>query len=264
MIKAAFFDIDGTLLSFKTHKLAASTKSALIELRSRGVKCFIASGRPEYQLPPCIRHGFDGFDGFDAYVTFTGSCCYDAEGTYFEVPIPDDDVRTVVGQVKKGLYEALVLRKDRAFVTRHTPEVCAVEKNAGLVYDEDDIERALEGDVIQFCAFLPPEDEHIVTDAATGVLTTRWCDYFCDVVPANSSKPAGIRATLERYGIAPEESIAFGDGGNDASMLQMCGIGVAMGNASPDAIAAADYVTDDVDHDGIARALDHFAELWRR
>ena len=71
MIKAAFFDIDGTLLSFKTHKLAASTKAALIELRSRGVKCFIASGRPEYQLPPCIRHGFEGFDGFDAYVTFT-------------------------------------------------------------------------------------------------------------------------------------------------------------------------------------------------
>ena len=111
---------------------------------------------------------------------------------------------------------------------------------------------------------MPPEYEHIVTDAATGVLTTRWCDYFCDVVPANSSKPAGIRATLERYGIAPEDSIAFGDGGNDASMLQMCGIGVAMGNASPDAIAAADYVTDDVDHDGIARALEHFAGLWRR
>ena len=178
------------------------------------------------------------------------------------MPIPADDARTVVGQVKEGLYEALVLRKDRAFVTRHTPAVCAVEKNAGLTYDEDDVERALEGDVIQFCAFLPPEDEHIVTDVATGVLTTRWCDYFCDVVPANSSKPAGIRATLERYGIAPEDSIAFGDGGNDASMLQMCGIGVAMGNASPDAIAAADYVTDDVDHDGIARALDHFAGLW--
>ena len=73
-----------------------------------------------------------------------------------------------------------------------------------------------------------------------------------------------LLVTLERYGIAPEDSIAFGDGGNDASMLRMCGIGVAMGNASPDAIAAADYVTDDVDHDGIARALDHFAGLWRR
>ena len=35
-----------------------------------------------------------------------------------------------------------------------------------------------------------------------------------------------------------------------------------MGNASPEALAAADYVTDDVDHDGIARALDHFADLW--
>ena len=66
MIRAAFFDIDGTLLSFKTHKLAASTKAALIELRNRGVKCFIASGRPEYQLPPCIRHGVGALQGLRA------------------------------------------------------------------------------------------------------------------------------------------------------------------------------------------------------
>lgn len=261
MIKAAFFDIDGTLLSFKTHKLAASTKQALIELRRSGVKCVIASGRPEYQLPPCIRYGFEGFGRFDAYVTSTGSCCYDAEGTYFETPIPDSDVKTIVGQVDDGLYDVLVLEKDHAYVNRYSPAIREVEKNAGLCYDQGDVHDALGAHVLQFCAFLPPKDEHIVTDATTGVLTTRWCDYFCDVVPANSSKPAGIRATLERYGISAEETIAFGDGGNDASMLRMCGIGVAMGNASPEALAAADYVTDDVDHDGVAKALEHFGLL---
>lgn len=52
--------------------------------------------------------------------------------------------------------------------------------------------------------------------------------------------------------------MAFGDGGNDAAMLTYCGIGVALGGASDEAKAAADYVTSDVDDDGIWNALRHF------
>ena len=63
---------------------------------------------------------------------------------------------------------------------------------------------------------------------------------------------------LARYGLSPEECISFGDSENDIGMLQAAGIGVAMGNATPDAQAAADYVTDDCDDDGVANALRHF------
>lgn len=258
MIKAVFFDIDGTLLSFCTHLMPASAKAALVELRRRGVKCFVASGRPSYQLPPCIREGFEGFDGFDAYVTLTGSCCYDAEGVYFEVPIDPADVAAVVAQVEAGAYDALVMERDRAYVSAHNPRVCEVERTANLSYVDGNIRDALGATVYQFCAFVPPEREHEVTLATRSVVTTRWTDLFCDVIPAASSKPAGIRATLARYGIGEHEWMAFGDGGNDATMLEAAAIGVAMGNATPEARAAADYVTDDVDHDGVANALAHF------
>ena len=69
MIKAAFFDVDGTLLSKSTnHLIPPSTKAALAELRRRGVKCVLCTGRPPIQLPPCIAEGFPGFEGgFDAY-----------------------------------------------------------------------------------------------------------------------------------------------------------------------------------------------------
>ena len=59
-------------------------------------------------------------------------------------------------------------------------------------------------------------------------------------------------------GIAREESIAFGDGHNDMNMLKYVGIGVAMGNAEAEVKAIADYVTSDVDEDGIENALKHF------
>ena len=52
--------------------------------------------------------------------------------------------------------------------------------------------------------------------------------------------------------------MAFGDGGNDISMLRHAAIGVAMGNASDEVKAAANYVTASVDDDGIKKALEHF------
>ncbi len=47
MVKAIFFDIDGTLVSFETHKIPASTHEALKALRDKGIKIFIATGRPQ-------------------------------------------------------------------------------------------------------------------------------------------------------------------------------------------------------------------------
>ena len=55
-----------------------------------------------------------------------------------------------------------------------------------------------------------------------------------------------------------EVTLGIGDGGNDVTMLEYAGIGVAMGNACDAAKAAADYVTDDITADGLAKALAHF------
>lgn len=65
-IKAAFFDIDGTLLPFEATHLPASTVDALARLRKNGVKTFIATGRPPVHLP--YLHALDGIP-FDGYVT---------------------------------------------------------------------------------------------------------------------------------------------------------------------------------------------------
>ena len=56
--------------------------------------------------------------------------------------------------------------------------------------------------------------------------------------------------------------MAFGDGDNDISMIRYCKVGVAMGNASPDVKAAADYVTTDVTDHGIINALRHFGIIY--
>ena len=76
---------------------------------------------------------------------------------------------------------------------------------------------------------------------------------------AGATKGDGIRCLAEHLGLKPEETMGFGDGENDLTMMQMAGIGVAMGNGEDSVKAAADYVTDTNDADGVAQAIEKFA-----
>lgn len=260
MIKAAFFDIDGTLLSPATDRLIPqSTKDALVELRRRGVKCVLCTGRPKVQLPWCITDGFPGFEGgFDSYITMTGSLCYDADGVYADTPISPEVSARFIDLVDREGFDILILNREGSFASGHGPRMLELEDMVASHYPEADIHELVKKPVYQFCAFVPPERDEELRQAMPDCFVTRWCDVFCDIVPSNSSKPAGIRAALEHYGLRQEETIAFGDGGNDVTMLQYAHIGVAMGNGNPEAKRAADYVTDDVDKGGIPKALRRF------
>ena len=86
----------------------------------------------------------------------------------------------------------------------------------------------------------------------------RWHPAFVDVTAKGNTKQKGIDEIIRHFGIRLEDTIAFGDGGNDISMLRHAGIGIAMGNAADHVKAAADYVTDTVDNDGIAKAIEQW------
>ena len=88
--------------------------------------------------------------------------------------------------------------------------------------------------------------------------STRWHPLFADVNLRGVSKQQGVDTILEYFGIPREEAMAFGDGGNDVSMLGHVKWGVAMGNAVDSAKEAAAYVTDTVDNEGVCKALQHF------
>ena len=87
---------------------------------------------------------------------------------------------------------------------------------------------------------------------------TQWYPLGHDIISSDGGKKNAMLEIIRRYGIRPEETIAFGDSENDLEMLRTAGIGVAMGNGTPEAKAAADYVTADCDEDGLQKALEHF------
>ena len=77
----------------------------------------------------------------------------------------------------------------------------------------------------------------------------------------NANKGQALRFLCRHLGLDVSESMSFGDSGNDLSMILAAGVGVAMANADPALLSAADYVTDTNDNDGVAKAIAKFCEI---
>lgn len=247
-IKAAFFDADGTLLSFKTHTISESTKRALHALKKSGTKCFLATGRAPYMCDSIDTSDMEGF------ILFNGQFILDRYGVIFKATIDKDDVATVVGQVHQGLYECAFLAEQKAYASGRNELVDRVDEMAHISFPVEDIDQALNQDIYQFNIFLLPGKTDIVRNNTKHLKITRWTPEFVDAFPIDGGKSHGVDKMLEHYQIPQEESIAFGDGGNDLQMFGAAGTSVAMGNGNPEVKEEADFVTDDVDHNGIWNA----------
>src|SRR5205823_5465355 len=78
---------------------------------------------------------------------------------------------------------------------------------------------------------------------------------YLEITHQGVDKANALLALGQQLGIAPTEMVAIGDAENDMAMLRLVGLGIAMGNASPEVQAAADWVTDTNDQDGVAAAI---------
>ena len=259
-IKAAFFDIDGTLLSFATRQVPASTLAALEGMRAAGIRLFIASGRPPFFLANIRQTLAFRFDG---YVLTNGQHCTDGDGVPFYDRTLDPAAMPALLRWLEGHPDVVCTfcEADYVYDNRRAPVVdarCRLRRFNPPAHPLEDPARALTHPTCQLNLYMPPALDAGFDAAVPGLKAVRWNDVFADVIPADGGKPRGMARMLARFGLTPAQCIAFGDGGNDIEMLRTAGIGVAMGNAAPNVKAAADYVTASVDEDGIWKAAAHF------
>lgn len=255
MTKAIFFDIDGTLVSFKTHTIPQSALDAIHRVREKGIKVFIATGRP---LPFIDNlHGLE----YDGIMCVNGAYCIDKDGTVIrKSPVSKDDVERIIANQKTHPMPI-------AFASNNGAIFCCDGEIDQKVRDVftllnlpipslSPIEDALKMDVMQVIAFFnKDEEQRIMSEVLIDSTSNRWHPDFTDCIAKGTNKATGIDAMIRYYGISLSETMAFGDGGNDIEMLRHAGIGVAMGNASDEVKASADVVTTTVDEDGVANIL---------
>lgn len=252
MIKAIFFDIDGTLLSYHTHQVLPGTVQAFRELHARGIRTFVSSGRPMVLIPKMPIT-------FDGYITVNGGLCMARDEVLLRNPIRREDCRKWLDYVAQNDLVTMCFTEDEMYINRIDDDVMRLHDQLGFQMPPlQPLDNLRDKEAYQFIAMQPAEHDSRVLALLSHCRMPRWHPAFSDVIPDDSSKAVGIECILNHFGIARHETMAFGDGANDIEMLEYVDTGVAMGNATDFVKQHADFVTDSADDEGILHALQHF------
>lgn len=249
MIKAAFFDIDGTLLSFTTHHVSEGTVRAFDTLHHHGVHTFISSGRPLVLIPPMPIT-------FEGHITMNGGLVFTPEQVLLSNPIPHEDLNIWLEFAKEHNLCTMIFTADGMMLAQ--PNDVGLKLRDQLEFTMPpvvDIDQMRGHEAFQIIALMPASLDTTVANLLPHCRLPRWHPAFTDIVATGNSKAAGMEALCRHFGIRQEETLAFGDGANDIEMLRWAGIGVAMGNAEQIVKDAADLVTTTVDDEGIEHAV---------
>ena len=255
--KAIFFDVDGTLVSFKTHRVSVENREILKELRAKGHKVFIATGRMQNMLDDVL----EGIE-YDGYISYNGALCTDStkESTIFKSVIPKEQLEALAERLKVDKFPVSFMGKHNMYVNYIDDKVKKVAEMVCLDLPlVKPVEEIIKEDIYQLCIYLDSERlDKVIAEVLPNCEYSRWIDVFADVNVKGLSKDTGIEKMLEHFNISLSNTMAFGDGGNDIPMLKYVAVGVAMGNAADHVKAAANYVTTSVDDNGIVNAVRHF------
>lgn len=261
-----FFDVDGTLTSFDPDDMtdkdfnAIHPSKAVVDafgrLRNAGHRAFICTGRPLWLVA-------DGLRALNPVgIVAMAGATLEVEGRVVHEDCFDEDI------VEELARRIIVAGGEALFETNgatYSLEPVGVEQSfllgAGVVHGVDqmrvdgrlrvgkvcinasDLARVANDD-----GFIDREFELCNTGGQNRELSPKGID-----------KGVGVARALEYLGrTGNERTFGFGDSGNDLGMLAAVETAVAMGNAMPEVKAVADYVTDDVAHDGTVTAMRHF------
>lgn len=246
MIKAIFFDIDGTLIPHGQSVIPESVLKALEQLKKNGVRLFIATGRP----PMSITHVTSQFE-FDGFLTANGQYCFNNKEVIHEKYIEKESLQQLLPYIQEKEISVLFARLDKCFRTKYE----TIFEKSWPILDEDTI---CDEKIVQLMAEIKPEQDEEFLNHLPGCKSARWTDAFADIIPIVGGKETGIDKIIEYYGISLDEVMAIGDGGNDMTMLKHVPYSVAMGNANEEVKACASYVTTHILDNGIVNAFQHF------
>lgn len=261
-----FFDVDGTLASFDPDDMtdkdfnavhpSKSVIDAFGRLRNAGHRAFICTGRPLWLIA-------DGLRALNpAGIVAMAGATLEVEGSVVHEDCFDEDI---VEELAHRVVDAGIEVFFESNAATFALEPVGVERSSligtSVVHSAE--EMRIDGSlrVGKVCLNVPSLTR-VANDDGFINRNFELCNtggQNRELSPKGIDKGVGVAralAYLGREGNA--RTFGFGDSGNDLGMLAAVETAVAMGNAMPEVKAVADYVTDDVEHDGTVTAMQHF------
>ena len=253
-------DVDGTLLNSR-NEISDITAAVLRQARREdGVHIVLATARPPRSVMP-----FYKLLDLDApIITYNGALVYDppSNRVLLHVPVGPKLARQVVALARETFPEVLVSAEilDRWY-TDHLDETYITQ--TGRVFRPDligPIDEWLNEPITKLLLLGPTEKieplgEVLAKAFRHKVIVMQTEGELLQIMHPTVSKAQALKTVAGELGVSQQQVMAIGDNANDVDMLRWAGLGVAMANAAPTALEAADAVTDHNDQDGVAKAI---------
>lgn len=255
-------DLDGTLLD-PDGVVSGRTRRALDAARERGIEIVLVTGRPARW----VRDLPEATGAHAIVVCANGAMLYDvdAHAVIDHAPLASalavelvDHLRADAPGCRFACEMEFAFGRDADYPARlPTPpdtllgdvrDMVAERETTKLIVRDD----ALEHDALVEVVGAIVGDRAEVTHSGYGIV---------EISARGVDKARGLRVACARHGIPLGDVIAFGDMPNDLPMLRLAGLGVAVANAHPDVLAAADEVTASNADDGVAQVLERVLGL---
>lgn len=250
-----FFDIDGTLLIKPFDPMPASTIRAIEQARANGHVCMINTGR-SFKLVGEDITGQTEFDGLllgcGTMITYRGDVLLHKT---FDADVAKQIIQGLqshgIDAVLEGAENNFLAPEEEMFHERWREYIRKFTDMSYGTYEQ------APGHFDKFYAYVEDRtkmDAFMQEFAGLLDVVDRSKEYF-ELMPKGCSKASAMEYVAEYLGIPMSETVAIGDGANDIPMLECANCAIVMGNAPEEVKKLADFVTTDVDKDGIENAL---------
>ena len=262
--KLLVLDVDGTLLNDE-REISKRTLAALLKVQQMGVRIVLASGRPTYGLMPLAKTlELGNYGGF--VLSYNGCQIIKAQNgeILFERRINPEMLPYLEKKARKNGFAIFTYHNDTLITDSPDNEYIKNEAllNNLKIIKEDEFSTAIDFAPCK-CMLVSDKEEALIEleqhweKRLAGTLDAfRSEPYFLEVVPCGVNKANTLGALLEHLEVTREEAIAVGDGVCDVTMLQLAGMGIAMGHSQDSVKVCADYVTASNEEDGVALAVE--------
>ncbi|MEI9933768.1 MAG: Cof-type HAD-IIB family hydrolase [Ferruginibacter sp.] len=265
MFKAAFIDMDGTLLK-KDHTISNTNKEVIKKLLDKGVLVVPISARPLHGMLHLTK---DIFSSDIPIVSLNGSYIIHNNEIIYQSDVELEHVANVQKELEAFGVSAMYYSQMEWHAEADNDHIKKEQKITNVKIKIQPFAKTIaewktkntgpnkiliageKGRILEI--------EQKLLNLHKGKFNmSKSKSTYLEVMSLDASKTKAIQFLLNKYGIKQNEIIAIGDNFNDKEMIEFAGVGVAMGNAPDEIKSVADYVTDTNNEDGVAKALNHF------
>lgn len=276
MSKVIFLDVDGTITNYD-NVIPESAKQAIKAARAAGNRVYMCTGRSKAENPPEIWEiGFDGMIGGNgSYVESDGEVVMHQLITLEQCKHIVDWLHSrgleFYLESNNGLFASENFREASRPVLREYAGRKGAPKEQVENLEAEDVMHGMvfggelyRGDLNKVSFILSGYQDHLDSvDEFPDLKAGTWggageTALFGDLGVKDITKAHAVNVLLNHLGASKEDTYAFGDAKVDIPMFEACGTSIAMGSGGDECKAAADYVTDAVDDDGLYNAFEHF------